>query len=385
MDNAATTRMREEVISIMFNAMCTLYANPSSSHALGKRVRRAIEDARNTIANGLGCAASELVFTSGGTESDNLALLGHARANKVVGRHIITSAIEHSAVLNATHKLENEGFEVTYIDVTDDGVVDLDELAAAIRPDTILISIMLVNNETGVIQPIQKIVEIARAKNITVHTDAVQAIGKIQVDVETLGVDLMSLTAHKIHGPKGIGCLYVRAGTPISPLLYGGHQEKAIRPGTENTANILGFAKAFELAIGNLVEINTIISELRNALEDTITGHVPDAIINGKNAQRVSTTTNISFPTLDGTVLHRLLNRERLCVTSGSACESDSLEPSHVLTAMGIDAHLAEASVRFSLAEDTTSEDIDKTHAIVCDIVSRMRAGFSKETTHEHT
>ena len=340
---------------------------------LAKEVRKKIELGRNRIATCLHCESSEIIFTSGGTESDNLAILGYLHSKNVKCGHIITTQIEHSAVLNTCQYLEKNGYNVTYLRVGSNGIVDPDDVVSAIRTDTILISIMLVNNETGTIQPIRKIAEIAKEHGITIHTDAVQAIGKIHVDVHSLGVDLLSFTAHKFHGPKGTGGLFIRSGTPVKSLMIGGHQEQSVRPGTENVPGILGMAKAIKLACNDIDGKNLQMSNYRNTLETRILSYLPDTVINGDRKNRVSSVSNLSFKHVDSIIFHKFLHREGLCITSGSACESDSLAPSHVLTSMGLNAELAEAAVRFSLSAETTEKEIIECIEIVCKVVKQLR------------
>lgn len=360
LDNAATTRMHPEVVHAMLPYFTEIYANPSSVHSFGKKSRVAIEKARALIAQTLQCASGEIYFTGSGTESDNMAVIGCAQALQHKGRHIIISTIEHKAILNAADYLARQGFNVTRVPVDSRGRVILESIERALRPDTILASIMLVNNEVGVVQSITDIARLLRPKGVLLHTDAVQAYGKMPIDVAALGVDLLSVSAHKIHGPKGVGALYLRHGVPMTALLYGGPQESARRPGTENVPGIVGFSLAADQAHREMETRVARMTALRDRFETRLLSVLPDIKINAVNAERVCAISNISFPGVDGTVLLRLLDREGLCVTSGSACNSDTLEPSHVLTAMNISHVLAESSVRFSLSTDTTEAEIDE-------------------------
>jgi len=384
LDNASTTHMRPEVIEAITLDMKQHYANPSSSHDLAKQVRRVIESARKTIADSINCFPNELIFTSGGTESNNLAILGCARAKRDKGRHVVTSKIEHGSVLNVVRHLEKEGFEITCVDVDANGLVDVKSVLKAIRSDTVLVSIMYVNNEIGTIQPIREIAKHTRTRGVVMHTDAVQALGKIQVDIKELGVDFLSISSHKIHGSKGTGILYARTGMEFMPLMFGGHQEQARRPGTENTAGIVGIEKAIGLITDGMLVRNEYLHALRNRLEDNIKSKLRGVIVNGVHAERVASISNVSFDNVDGSVLMRLLNRAKVYVTSGSACESDSLEPSHVLSAMRVKRSLAEASVRFSLSAETTEEEVDEATDRVVKVISKLR-GYDSQLAFAET
>jgi len=339
----------------------------------GQRAKRALEEARQSVARALGAHPKEIYFTSGGTESNNLAIKGVARANGDRGRHLITSPIEHHAVLNTLHHLETEGYEVTYLPVDDRGIVDLDALEHSIRDDTSLISIMLANNETGTIEPLFEIAALARRKGIPLHTDAVQAVGKMPVNVDDLGVDLLSLTAHKLYGPKGTGALYVRHGTRIATLLHGGHQERTMRPGTENIPGIVGLAAALDLACRDLDTESARLAALRNRLERGIRDRIQDAHLNGHRESRLPNILNMSFARAEGESLLLALDTRGIAVSTGSACAAGSTEPSHVLQAMGVDSLLAQGSLRFSLGRDNDEDDIDYVLDSLAEIVPRLR------------
>lgn len=342
-------------------------------HHKGREAREAVENARLSIAKHLSADHKEIIFTSGGTESDNLALFGAALANKNKGNHIITSQIEHHAVLNSASQLAKQGFEVTYLPVNKDGLVDPADLKKAVRDNTILVSIMHSNNEIGVIQPMEKLADIAQKKGIVFHTDAVQSIGKIRIDLSKLPVALLSFSGHKIHGPKGVGVLYVRKGTKITPLQYGGHHEFKRRAGTENVPGIVGIAKAMELLHADFDNHASKMSQLRDLLQENILSRIPDAQVNGSRTKRLSNMTNITFKYVEGESIILNLDTHGICVSSGSACTSETLEPSHVLTAMGVPAEFAHGSIRFSLGIENTREEIDFTVDCLVKIVQRLR------------
>ena len=373
LDNAATSPVRREVVEAMLPHFSETMGNASSLHMFGQRAKRALEEARQSVARALGAHPKEIYFTSGGTESNNLAIKGVARANGDRGRHLITSPIEHHAVLNTLHHLETEGYEVTYLPVDDRGIVDLDALECSIRDDTILISIMLANNEVGTIEPLSQIADIARRKGILLHTDAVQAVGKVPVDVDDLGVDLLSLTAHKLYGPKGTGALYVRHGTRIVPLLHGGHQERTMRPGTENIPGIVGLAAALDLACRDLDTESARLAALRDRLESGIRDRIQDVRMNGHPELRLPNILNMSFARAEGESLLLALDTRGIAVSTGSACAAGSTEPSHVLQAMGVDSLLAQGSLRFSLGRDNDEDDIDYVLDSLAEIVPRLR------------
>ena len=375
LDNNATTRMREEVLEAMIPYMTDVYGNASSVHEFGRTARRAIDEARQKVADFLGAASKEeVVFTSGGTESDNLAIKGVASALRAKGNHIITSAIEHHAVLNVCKQLEKEGFRVTYLGTDKDGVMKLDELKTAIGKDTILITIMWANNETGTINPIEEIGRIAKEKGVCFHTDGVQAAGKLSFVLKDMNIDLASISAHKIYGPKGVGALYIRKGAKITPQMLGGHHEMGKRAGTENVAGIVGFGRAAELAKKELAAESRKLTELRDYLHKGITSRIEHTRLNGHPSARLPNTLNISFEYLEGESIVLNLDMEGVAVSTGSACTSGTLEPSHVLTAMGVDPVDAQGSIRFSLGRDTSKEDVDYVLEVLPPIIKRLRA-----------
>ena len=370
MDNNATSPLLPEVLEAMRPYFIEEFGNASSIHHHGQSTRAAVELARESVAAMLGCRPSEIVFTSGGTEGDNLAIFGLMRA----GDHVITSTIEHHAVLNACKQLEKRGCEVTFVPVDGRGLVDPADVKRALRNKTKLISIMMANNETGVVQPLEEIGRITREADVYFHTDAVQAAGKIPVDVKQIGCDLLSISGHKMHAPQGIGALYVRKGTLIEPLFYGGNHERQRRAGTENVAGIVALGKAAEIAQAGLAD-GTIarLGKLRDRLQSEITGALEDVGVNGAGAPRVPTTTNIHFDHIEGEALVIALDLKGLAVSTGAACSSGAIEPSHVLTAMGLRPDQARASLRFSLGKQTTSEDIEFALSIIPETVGRLR------------
>lgn len=358
-DNAATTRIKDEALKEMIPFFCFEYGNPSSIYRLGREAKRAVELARERVANLIGANKNEIYFTGGGSESDNLALKGVAFALKEKGNHIITSKIEHPAILESCKYLEKFGFNVTYLNVDSEGKIMLDELSQAIRDKTILISIMFANNEIGTIQNIKKISTIAHSKNIIFHTDAVQAIGNVKIDVEEMGIDMLSMSSHKIYGPKGVGALYVRKGVEFEKIIDGGHQEKDKRAGTENVAGIVGFGKACELARVGLNGHIDKIKKLRDYFFDEVKINIDGIKINGSLEDRLPGNANISFEGINGMDLILELDNRGICASSGSACSSGSGAPSHVLTAIGLDSNLARGALRISLGEFNTKEDVD--------------------------
>lgn len=358
LDHGATTRVDDRVLNKMLPYFSINYGNPSSAYFIGRKNKRVIEEARNIVASNIGANSKEIYFTSCGSESDNLALKGIAYANKHRGRHIITSKIEHPAILNTCATLERQGFEVTYLNVDSNGFVRLDELENSIRVDTILISIMFANNEIGTIQPIEQIGKIAKMNNIYFHTDAVQAIGNVRIDVTELGIDLLSMSAHKFYGPKGVGALYVKEGIDFTKIQDGGHQEKDKRAGTENVAGIVGLGKAIEIANLNLENYNSKLLKLRNFFINEITSKYKDIRINGDLKNRLPGNINISFPDIDGEELLLKLDSQNICASTGSACSSGSLEPSHVLMAIGLDSRYAGGSLRITLGEQNNVQEI---------------------------
>lgn len=374
LDHAATTPIDPEVLREMLPFFNEIYANPSSIYRLAQQAKGEIEKAREKVAKLINARPEEIIFTSGGTESDNMALKGIAYANKEKGNHIITSKIEHHAVLNTCKWLEKQGFKVTYLPVDKYGVVEPDELKKNLTEKTILISIMHANNEVGTIEPILEMAKIARERGIYFHTDAVQTVGKIPVDVEKLGVDLLSLSGHKIYGPKGIGALYIRKGTKIEPLIHGGHHEKDKRAGTENVPGIVGLGKACEIAIRKIPQEIERMKKLSDRLSKGIRREIDEVIFNGHPEERVPGILNVCIKYVEGESMLINLDLEGIYVSSGSACTSGSLEPSHVLRAMGLPPEVAHGSLRFSMGRETKEEDIDKVIEVLSKIVKKLRA-----------
>ena len=372
-DNAATTKLDGDVLNDMMPYLTDNYGNASSIYKLGKTSRKAVEEAREKVANILNCKPNEIYFTAGGSESDNTAIKGIARANKSKGNHIITSKIEHPAVLDSCHDLEKEGFEVSYISVDENGTIDLEELKKEIKPTTILISVMTANNEIGTIQPIKEIGQIAHEHNIYFHTDAVQAIGNIKIDVNEMNIDSLSLSGHKFYGPKGIGALYVKNGVSFNKYISGGHQERNKRAGTENVAGIVGLASAMERAYKELDEHNKKISELRDYYESSILEKIPYVKVNGNVKNRLPGNSNISFRYIEGEGLLLNLDLKGICASSGSACTSGSLDPSHVLLAIGLPHEIAHGSLRISIGKYNTKEEIDYLIDSLVEIVNKLR------------
>jgi len=370
LDNNATTPLLPEVFEAIRPYFAERFGNASSIHQQGQQARSAVERARESVAELLNCRPAEVVFTSGGTEGDNLALFGMLQP----GDHVITSAIEHHAVLNSSHRLEQMGCAVTYLPVDGRTMVDPDDVRRALRPETKLISIMMANNETGVLQPVDEIGKIAAEADVYFHTDAVQAAGKVPVDVKQIGCDLLTISAHKIHGPQGVGALFVRKGTLLQPLLYGGRHERSRRAGTENLAGIVGLGKAAQLARAGFSNGSVArIAGLRDRLETTILRSVDQVAVNGAGAPRVPNTSNISFDCIEGEAMVIALDLKGLSVSTGAACSSGAIEPSHVLTAMGLSADRARGSIRFSLGKQTTTEDVDFALKLVPEVVARLR------------
>ena len=379
LDNSATTAMAAEVIEAMLPYFSEEMGNAQSVHSFGQRAKAAVEKARREVAALINASPAEIVFLSGGTEADNLALRGVAEAHGDHGRHIVTTKIEHPAVLATCEALEGAGYRVTYLPVSRSGTVSIDDVRQAIGDDTILISAMLANNETGTIQPIEEIAGVvaeARARGLDhlhFHTDAVQAVGKVPVDVKRLGVDLLSLSGHKIHGPKGIGALYVRKGTRLAKLLYGGHHERDRRAGTENVPGIVGLGRAAEMARVQLDKRTSRMLDLRDHLEQEVTSRFPDVRVNGDKKQRVPNVSNMSFGGIDGESLLIALDLKGIAVSTGSACASGSLEPSHVLQALGLSRDEVRGSLRFSLGAFNTRDEIDYTVSVLAETVTRLR------------
>ena len=373
LDNNATTKTDEEVVKAMLPYLLENYGNPSSIYKIGRDTRKAVEEAREKVAKALNCEANEIYFTSGGSESDNTAIKGIAHSYKEKGNHIITSKIEHPAVLETCKELEKEGFEVSYIGVDENGIINLKELEASIKPSTILISVMFANNEIGTIQPIKEIGKIAKENNIYFHTDAVQAVGNVKIDVKELNLDSLSLSAHKFYGPKGVGALYVKKGVKFNKFISGGHQERNKRAGTENVAGIVGLGKAIELAYQDLDKHNEKIKELRDYYVEEVTKRIPYIKINGDTKKRLPGNSNISFRFIEGEGLILNLDLKGICASSGSACTSGSLDPSHVLLAIGLPHEIAHGSLRISIGKYNTKEEIDYVIECLVEIVGRLR------------
>ena len=371
LDNAATTKTDTEVIDEVALCMRDIYANPSSLHSMGQRAAAKIEATREICAKAIYSAPGEIYFTSGGTESNNLALLGYARANADKGKHIITSISEHHAVLNPCKELEQEGFDITYLSVDQDGLINLEELSNAIREDTILLSIMHVNNEIGVIQPIEEIGAIAHEKEIAFHCDAVQSFGKLMIDVNQMNIDMLSMSAHKLHGPKGIGFLYVRKGLKVNPIAFGGDQEKKIRPGTLNAPLIAGMGISIKKAYQDMQVREENICRLRDYLLDKIKKNLDGVTINGSMQHRISENLNISIDGVQTDALLYAMDLEGICISAGSACMSGSVEPSHVIKAIGKSDQ--GASARFTLSKYTTAEELDLAFDALQSVVKRLR------------
>lgn len=372
MDNSATTPARKEVVEEMLPYMTEYFGNPSSIYEIGKISKHAIDKTRKKVADALGAEENEIYFTSGGTESDNWAIKGIAFANRNKGKHIITSSIEHHAVLHTCAWLEGQGFEVTYLPVDKYGMVSPEELKKAIRDDTILISIMLANNEIGTIQPVEEIGKIAKENHIYFHTDAVQAIGHVPIDVKKMNINLLSLSGHKFEGPKGCGALYIRKGTKIQPFLHGGAQERKHRAGTENVPAIVGLGKAIELATAEIEESNKILLELRERLTRELL-KIPKTHLNGHPTQKLANNVNVTFEYVEGESLLLLLNAKGIFASTGSACNSTSLEPSHVLMACGVPHEIVHGSLRLSLGRMNTEKDVDRVLEAVPEIVQKLR------------
>ena len=374
LDNAATTKTAPEVVEAMLPYFTEHYGNPSSVYSFASKNKEVITKQREIIADVLGASANEIYFTAGGSESDNWALKATAEAYKDKGNHIITTKIEHHAILHTAEYLEKQGFEVTYLDVDENGIVKLDELKKAIRPTTILISIMFANNEIGTIQPIKEIGEIAKEHGILFHTDAVQAFGQIPVNVDECHIDMLSASGHKLNGPKGIGFLYIRKGVKIRSFVHGGAQERKRRAGTENVPGIVGFGTAVKLAVDTMKERTEKEIQLRDYMIERISEEIPYAKLNGDAKKRLPNNVNFSFRFIEGESLLIMLDMKGICASSGSACTSGSLDPSHVLLAIGLPHEIAHGSLRMTLSEETTKEDIDYVIDNLKDIVSKLRS-----------
>ncbi len=372
-DNAATTKMKPEVLEAMMPYLTEHYGNPSSIYSVAAVSKSAIEEAREKVARAIHADPKEIVFTSGATESDNWALKGIAYANRQKGNHIITTKIEHHAVLHTAEQLEKEGFEVTYLDVDEYGIIDLEQLKEAIKKETILISVMFANNEIGTLQPIAEIGKIAKEHNVFFHTDAVQAIGNVPIDVNELHIDLLSLTGHKIYGPKGIGAMYIRKGTKIMPIMNGGAQENKRRGGTENVAYIVGLGKAVEMATENIDAKVQKISTLRDRFIQRVQQEIPYVKLNGHPSKRLCNNANFSFRYIEGEGLLLFLDMKGICASSGSACTSGSLDPSHVLLAIGLPHEIAHGSLRVTFGDFNTEEEVDYVVDELKIIVNRLR------------
>jgi cysteine desulfurase len=373
MDHSATTPVDQLVVDTMLPFFTDTFGNASSLHSFGTEAAEALSQARKQVADSIGALPEEILFTSGGTESDNLAIRGVV-PHDVGKKHIITSVIEHPAVLNTCDYLEGLGHEVTYISVDAEGIIDVKLLEASIKENTVLISIMHANNEIGTIQPIEKISEIAKEHNIPLHTDAVQSVGKIPVDVNDLGVDMLSISSHKIHGPKGVGALYVRKGTNISPIVFGGNHERGMRSGTENVSGIVGFAKAMELAAKRLDADSTHMTQMRDSLISRVFDTISDVRLNGHPSKRLPNNVNISFKYVEGESMLMLLDMQGIAVSTGSACSSKSLKASHVLSALKIEDEFIHGSLRISLGRENSMDDIEYVADALQETITKLRA-----------
>jgi cysteine desulfurase len=373
-DHNATTPVSAEVLDVVIQALRDDYGNASSIHHYGQRAKQVLERSRRQVADLLGCEPREIVFVSGGTEADNLAIFGIARRAPERRRHVITTAIEHPAVLNACAQLEREGVEITYLRVDMSGVVDPDDVRSALRPYTVLISVMHANNELGTIQPLEEIARIAKEAGVVMHSDGVQAVGGISVNVRMLGVDLYSMSGHKIYAPKGVGALYVREGTDLLPLLFGGRHERGLRPGTENVPAFAGLGAAADWLRRNLTTYVAAVQRLRDGMEQGILARVPQAFVNGSSARRLPNTSNVRFEGIEGEAAVIALDLMGFAVSSGAACSSGAVEPSHVLTAIGLSPAQARSSVRFSLGRSNTQQQVDALVGAVEKTVARLRA-----------
>lgn len=370
-DNAATTQVNQDVIKEMLPYFSIEYGNPSSLYSIGRRAKRALEEARRKVANIINCKPNEIYFTSCGTESDNLAIKGIAYANKEKGKHIITSKIEHPAVLNTCKELEEQGYKVTYLDVDQNGIVNVEQLKASIKTDTILITIMFANNEIGTIQPIEEIGKIAKENNIIFHTDAVQAMGNLKIDVKKLNINALSMSAHKFYAPKGIGALYVGEDVNFKQIQNGGHQEKNKRAGTENLAEIVGMSKALELIYKNFENHNNKIKELRDYYIEKIQSNIVDSKLNGDRINRLPGNANMSFKNINAEELLFELDDKGICASAGSACSSGSTSPSHVLTAIGLPPEWANGTLRVTIGMNNTKEEVDYLINALVEIVNK--------------
>ena len=373
LDNNATTQVAPEVLDAMLPYFCDLYGNPSSMHSFGGQVAQKLREAREWVAALIGATPDEIIFTSCGTESDNAAIRS-ALATNPEKRHIVTSRVEHPAIRSLFANMAGQGYRVTELPVDKSGILDLEQLVGSLSPDTAVVSLMWANNETGVIFPVEKAAELVNERGILFHSDAVQSTGKIPIDMKKNAIDMLSISGHKLHAPKGIGVLYVRRGTKFSPLLIGGHQEKGRRGGTENTPSIIGLGKACELAARRLESGNSPVRSLRDRLESALLARIPQSRVNGDLSQRLPNTTNISFEFVEGEGILLLMNEYGICASSGSACTSGSLQPSHVLRAMGVPFTMAHGSIRFSLSIYNTEEEIDFVAEKMPPIIERLRS-----------
>ena len=375
LDHNATTPTDPRVVDAMLPYFSRTYGNPSSPYSMAQETRRAVEWAREAVAGALRCDPRAIVFTSGGTESDNMAIKGVALSHLDQGGHIVTTRIEHHAVLHVCQYVRDRlGFDVTFLDVDERGFVDPHAVERACRPDTVLITIMLANNEVGVIEPLEAVGKIARERGILFHSDAVQGVGKIPVDVEALGVDLLAMSAHKFYGPKGVGALYIRRGVTFDPLSHGGSHEWGMRPGTENVPGIVGLARALEICVDGLEGEQARLTSLTRRLETGILERIPDVSINGDRERRIPGTTNIAFHAVEGESVVLALDMEGIAAATGSACTTDNAEPSHVLSAMGVASNVAQGSVRFGLGRHNTEAEVERVIEVLPGIVERLRA-----------
>ncbi len=385
-DHAATTPVSENVLKAMLPYFTYEYGNASSLYTIGRQSKKAIDEARRKIANSINCKPNEIYFTSCGSESDNLAIKGVAYANKNKGRHIITSKIEHPAVLNTCRTLERQGFEVTYLDVDNKGFINIEQLINSINTNTILISIMSANNEIGTIEPIDTIGKIAKKNDILFHTDSVQAIGNVRIDVQKLNIDLLSMSGHKFYGPKGIGALYVRDGVEFEKIQDGGHQERDKRAGTENVAEIVGLGEAIDEVYKNFDKYNEKLTSLRDYYISEIQKNIPEAKLNGDEVKRLPGNANISFPNINAQELLLELDEKGICASAGSACSSGSSSPSHVLSAIGLESNLAEGTLRTTFGKDNTKEDVEFLVSCLTEAIQKIKnkqiLGIPKKEKH---
>ena len=374
LDNSATTQVHPEVKDAIQPYLSEKYGNPSSIHHKGQEAKKAVEDARKKVADLINAEPKEIIFTGSGTEGNNMALKGIAFANKDRGKHIITTKIEHKSILNSTKWLEKQGFDVTYLNVDENGTVDIEQLKRTIRSDTILVSVMFANNEVGTVQPIEEISNLLKNKSIYFHTDAVQATGKLGLNVKEINIDLLTLSGHKMHATKGIGALYIRKGTKIEPFMHGGGQERNLRSGTENVPEIVGMGKAAEIAKKDLEKNSILLKKLGKRLKEDIFRKIPELILNGHPEKRLPGNLNISFKYIEGESVVLMLDEKDICVATGSACTSNSLKPSYVLTAMKKDPVFMHGSIRFSIGAFNTEEDIDTITKTLPEIIKSLRA-----------